>query len=94
MSQSTEIDRAGAPGSAYVALALGLLAVASFAFPPAPVIAGAGGLAASLYSRRILRQTGASAGTAPSLAGAILSLIGLASSLPWLFAVVLTVVGR
>jgi hypothetical protein len=93
-SQSTQVDRAGAPGSSFVALALGLLAVTSFGFPPAPVIAGACGLAASSYARRILRQSGTSAGTVPSLAGAILSLIGIASILPWLFAVVLTVVAR
>jgi hypothetical protein len=93
MSQTT-LGRTGAPGSAYVALTLGLLAVGSFAFPPAPVIAGACGVAASLHARRLVRQSGTAAGTVPSLAGAILSAFGLASALPWVFAVILTVVAR
>ena len=94
MLQSTEVDRAGAPGSAYGALVLGLVAVASFAFPPAPVITGACGLAASLHARRLLRQRSATAGTVPSLVGAILSVIGIASALPWLVALVLTIAAR
>ena len=43
MTQTTGISRAGAPGSAYGALILGIIAVALFTLPPAPIVVGAVG---------------------------------------------------
>ena len=94
MTQTTGISRAGAPGSAYGALILGIIAVALFALPPAPIVVGAVGLAAALHARSVLRRQRTSAGTVPSLVGAILSVIGLATALPWVVAVILTAFAR
>ena len=90
MTQSTTTERTGTPATAWAAFALGIVAVATFAFPPVPVIAGAFGLVAALNARGILRSNTTASGRVPSLLGAILSTIGLLTATPWLFALVLT----
>jgi len=92
MTQSSESDQVGAPGSAYIALVLGIASVATFSFPPLPIVIGAVGLFASLRARSQLRRTGSARGTAPSLIGAILSVIGILTVTPWVIGLVLLIV--
>jgi hypothetical protein len=90
MTQSATTERVGSPGVAWAALVLGIIAVGTLALPPLPAIAGALGLAAALRARTTLRRNTTESGTAPSLLGAVLSVVGLLTATPWLFALVLT----
>jgi len=83
MTQSMQMKRAGAPGSAYVALMLGLIAIATLPIPPIPIVAGIAGLVAAVRARGELRRDNASLGTVPSLLGAIFSVIGILTGTPW-----------
>lgn len=62
MTQSMQMKREGAPGSAYIALALGLIAIATLPIPPIPIIAGIVGLAAAVLARGELRRNNATLG--------------------------------
>lgn len=90
MTQSTEAETTGIPGSAYFAPILGLLAIASFAVPPVPVVVGAAGLITALRTRAALRRDGATAGFGLTLIGAILSAIGIMTMVPWVIGVVVS----
>ena len=92
MTPSNEPDQLGAPGSAYIALVLGIVSVATFSFPPLPIVIGAVGLFAALRARSELRRTGSARGTVPSLIGAILSVIGILTVTPWVIGLVLLIV--
>ncbi|MGV8880775.1 MAG: hypothetical protein ACOH19_01345 [Rhodoglobus sp.] len=89
MTQSSESEHVGAPGSAYIALVLGIVSVATFSFPPLPIVIGAVGLFAALRARSALRSTGSVRGTVPSLIGAILSVIGILTVMPRVIGLVL-----
>ena len=89
MTVSNEPENVGAPGSGYIALVLGIISVATFSFPPLPIVIGAVGLFAALRARSELRRTGSARGTVPSLIGAILSVIGILTVTPWVIGTVL-----
>lgn len=91
MTPSNEPENVGAPGSAYIALVLGIVSVATFSFPPLPIVIGAVGLFAALRARSELRRTGSAPGTVPSLIGAILSVIGILTVTPWVIGLVLLI---
>ncbi|MGV8913362.1 MAG: hypothetical protein ACOH14_12185 [Rhodoglobus sp.] len=79
---------AGTVKPAYAALMLGVVAAALFQWPPLATALGFAGLVTALYARQTLRAAVSNAGTVPSLVGAVLSVIGIASCLPWVFSVV------
>lgn len=92
MTQSSESEQVGAPGSAYIALVLGIVSVATFSLPPLPIVLGAAGLFAALRARATLKAQDSIPGTAPSLIGAILSVIGILTVTPWVIGIVFSII--
>lgn len=79
---------------AYAALILGIAAAALFPLPVFATLIGIAGLATALYARRVFQGANSSVGTVPSLLGAALSIFGIVSSFPWLFAIIMMAFAR
>ncbi|MGV8858274.1 hypothetical protein [Rhodoglobus sp.] len=97
MSQAMQVlseKSTGALKPAYAALFLGIVTAALFPLPVFATILGLAGLATALYARQAIRKTSFSAGTVPSLLGAVLSSIGIVSCVPWLFAIIMMAFAR
>jgi hypothetical protein len=97
MSQTIETLEAkprAAAMPAYAALILGIAAAALFPLPVFATLIGIAGLATALYARRVFQGANSSVGTVPSLLGAALSIFGIVSSFPWLFAIIMMAFAR
>jgi len=97
MSQTIETLEAKprvAAKPAYAALILGIAAAAMFPLPVFATLIGIAGLATALYARRVFQGTSSSVGVVPSLLGAALSIFGIVSCFPWLFAIIMMAFAR